>query len=227
MAIWKGCASFCTQWCDLHGGWCGPFSLFVLCSSVASFWSSFWSLLGFLPSDSLSSSDFSSSEPSKQTKLLDGFILMPMILLIHIPSKRELFVEPPVSSTFDGVLDDAPAKYVEATLHALMISFFACFSFTAVVSATSRAASPAFAKRLTQPGSFGTSSLSQKALQKWLQFLERSSYELPGHSQLSSRSIWFTVKIEQLVFPSTMDSRNVYMGFLHGGQLKTPVPCSP
>uniref|UniRef100_A0A0A8YPF2 Uncharacterized protein n=1 Tax=Arundo donax TaxID=35708 RepID=A0A0A8YPF2_ARUDO len=112
-----------------------------------------------------------------------------MTLLIHVPSKRELLDEPLVSSTLDGVLDDVPVKNVEAALHAVTISFFACFNFTAVASATSRAASPAFAKRFTQPGSFGTSSFSQKVLQKWLQFLDRSSYEPPGHSQLSSCSI--------------------------------------
>lgn len=32
--------------------------------------------------------------------------------------------------------------------------------------------------------------------------------------------------MEQFVFPKTMDSRYVYIGFFPEGQLKTPVPCS-
>jgi hypothetical protein len=54
-------------------------------------------------------------------RLLDGFMLMPKMLLINIPSKRELPVEPPAS---DGVLDDASVEYVEAALHAVKISPF-------------------------------------------------------------------------------------------------------
>lgn len=108
------------------------YSHFPACSCVASFFSSIWSPLGCWQSDSLSSSDFSSSELSELSehmRLLDGFILMPMILLSHVPSKRELFVEPPESSAFDGEFEDAPVKYVVAALHAPAMSFFACFSW--------------------------------------------------------------------------------------------------
>lgn len=54
-----------------------------------------------------------------------------MILRIHAPSKREfpVEVEPPVSSAFEEALDDVPVKNVEAALHAVTISFFACFSW--------------------------------------------------------------------------------------------------
>ena len=90
----------------------------------------FSSLLGRSPSDSDSLSELSLSELSPQTRLFDGFIVIPTILLIHVPSKREFpdEVEPPVSSAFDEVLDDVPVKNVEAALHAVTISFFACFS---------------------------------------------------------------------------------------------------
>lgn len=86
-----------------------------------------WSALS---SDSDSLSEHSLSELSTQTRLFDGFILISTILLIHVPSKRGLLVElePPASSMFDELLDDVPVKNVEAALHAVTISFFACFS---------------------------------------------------------------------------------------------------
>lgn len=61
------------------------------------------------------------------------------------------------------------------TLLAETIPLFACRSRFIVVSAASTAATPACAKRFTQAGSFCTPSRSQKASQKWLQFLERRS----------------------------------------------------
>lgn len=76
------------------------------------------------------------------------------------------------------------------------------------------------------PGSFGTSSLSHNSSQKWLQFLDSKSQDIPGHSLLSSLKIWLTLKIERFVCPNTIFSRYVYMGFFVAGQLKTPVPCS-
>jgi hypothetical protein len=88
------------------------------------------SLLGRSPSDTDSLSELSLSELSTQTRLFDGFIVIPTILLIHAPSKREFpdDVDPPISSAFDELLDDVPVKNVEAALHAVTISFFACFS---------------------------------------------------------------------------------------------------
>jgi len=63
-------------------------------------------------------------------RLFDGFILIPTMLLIHVPSNKGFLVEvePHASSMFDEVLDDVPVKNVEAALHAVTISFFACFS---------------------------------------------------------------------------------------------------
>ena len=78
----------------------------------------------------LASSDVSSSELDDASfiRLFDGFILMPIMLLIHAPSKRVLLAEPAVSSASDGVLEGEPVKYVDAALHAVKISFFACLS---------------------------------------------------------------------------------------------------
>ena len=95
------------------------------CSCVASL--TCWSALS---SCSDSQSEHSLSELSTLARLFDGFILIPTILLIHVPSKSGFLVEvdPPVSSAFDELLDDVPVRNAEAALHAVTISFFACFS---------------------------------------------------------------------------------------------------
>jgi hypothetical protein len=118
---------------ELHEWQCGPLFFFFVprsCFTPLACRSALSSLLGRSPSDSDSLPELSLSELSTQTRLFDGFIVIPMILRIHAPSKREfpVEVEPPVSSAFEEALDDVPVKNVEAALHAVTISFFACFS---------------------------------------------------------------------------------------------------
>ena len=131
----RGLSSLCSIGVsELHEWPCGLLFSFLVpgsCVAPLACCSALSSLLGRSPSDTDSLSELSLSELSTQTRLFDGFIVIPTILLIHAPSKREFpdDVDPPISSAFDELLDDVPVKNVEAALHAVTISFFACFSW--------------------------------------------------------------------------------------------------